>query len=83
MGLSPEEIERRSVAGERFKTIFNMHKLEKSQKLHRRQDTSDVRRYSAKRKKLRDELFVGEKVFVLAKRIRKKAAPGKFYKQSV
>ena len=71
MGLSPEEIERRSVAGERFKTIFNMHKLEKSQKLHRRQDTSDVRRYSAKRKKLRDELFVGEKVFVLAKRIRK------------
>ena len=83
MGLSPEEIERRSVAGERFKTIFNMHKLEKTQKLHRRQDTSDVRRYSAKRKKLRDELFVGEKVFVLAKRIRKKAAPGKFYKQSV
>ena len=30
MGLSPEEIERRSVAGERFKTIFNMHRLEKT-----------------------------------------------------
>ena len=40
-------------------------------------------RYSAKRKKLRDELFVGEKVLVLAERIKKKAAPGKFYKQSV
>ena len=26
---------------------------------------------------------MGEKVFVLAERIRKKAAPGKFYKQSV
>ena len=76
MGLSPEEIEQRSVAGEHFKTIFNMHRLEKTQELHRSQDTSDVKRYAAKRKKLRDELFVGEKVFVLAKRMRKKAAPG-------
>ena len=41
-----------------------------------RQDTSEIKRYAAKRKKLRDELFVGEKVFVLAKRMRKKAAPG-------
>ena len=40
-------------------------------------------KYSAQRKKLRDELFVGEKVFVLAERIKKKSAPGKFYKQSV
>ena len=40
-------------------------------------------KYSAKRKKLRDELFVGEKVFVLAERIKKKTAPGKSYKQSV
>ena len=55
----------------------------KTQKLHRRQDAYDVRRYSAQRKKLRDELFVGEKLFVLTERIRKKAAPGKFYKQSV
>ena len=36
-----------------------------------------------RQKKLRDELFVGEKVFILAERIRKKAAPGKFYTQSV
>ena len=39
-------------------------------------------KYSAKRKKLRDELFLGEKVLVLAERIKKKADPGKFYKQS-
>ena len=42
-----------------------------------------IARYLAKRKKLRDKLFVGEKAFVLAKRIRKKPGPGKFYKQSV
>ena len=40
-------------------------------------------KYSNKRKKLRDEFFVGEKVFVPNERIKKKTAPGKFYKQSV
>ena len=60
-----------------------MHRLEKTQKLHHRQDTYDVKKYSAKRKKSRDQLFVGERVFILAQRIRKKAASGKFYKQSV
>ena len=29
-GLSPEEIEKRSLAGEQFKAIFNMHRIEKS-----------------------------------------------------
>ena len=95
-GLSPEEIERRSLAGEGFKTIFNMHGIEKTQKLHRRPDDYDVKKYSAKRKKLRSELFIGEKVYILAERIRKKSAPyilaerirkksapGIFYKQSV
>ena len=38
--------------------------------------------YSAKRKKLREELLIGEKVLVLAERIKKKAAPGKFHQQS-
>ena len=37
----------------------------------------------AKKKKLPENLDVGEKVLVLAKRIKKKSAPGKFYKQSV
>ena len=35
-GLSPEEIERRSLSGERFKMIFNMHRIDKTKKLHRR-----------------------------------------------
>ena len=32
---------------------------------------------------MRKEFSIGEKVFVLAERIKKKSAPGKFYKQSV
>ena len=38
---------------------------------------------SAKRTKLRENLNVGERVLVLAQRIKKKSVPGKFYKQSV
>ena len=29
-GLSPEEIERRYLAGKRFKTIFNVERIEKN-----------------------------------------------------
>ena len=82
-GLSPEEIEKQSLAGERFETGFNMHRIEKTQRLYRRLHKYDVMKYSAKRKKLKERLSVGEKVLVLAERIKKKAAPGKFYKQSV
>ena len=36
-----------------------------------------------KRKKSRENLNIGKKVYILAERIKKKSAPGKFYKQSV
>ena len=60
-----------------------MHRIEKTKKLHDRLDRYNRKRYSAKRKKLREDVMVGEKVLVLAERVRKKAAPGKFYKPSV
>ena len=82
-GLSPKEIERRSLASKRFKTIFNMHRIDKTKNLHDSLDRYGVKQYSAKRNQLRDELLIGEKVLVLAERIKKKAAPGKFDKQSV
>ena len=36
-----------------------------------------------KRNKLRENLNIGEKVYILAERIKKRSAPRKFYKQSV
>ena len=42
--LSPEQIEQISLAGERFKTIFNIHRIEKTKKLHDRLDRYDKRR---------------------------------------
>ena len=82
-GLSPEEIEGRSLSGEHFKTISNMNRIEKSQKLHHRLDDYDVKKYSAKRKKLRSELVIGEKVYIIVESIKMKSALGKFYKQFV
>ena len=55
-----------------------MHRIEKTKKLHDRLDRCDKKRYSAKRKKLREELLIGEKVLVLAERIKKKAAQASF-----
>ena len=60
-----------------------MHRIEKTQKLNARQDRFDKKKYWRKRKKLRKDLNIGERLYVLAERIKKKSAPGKFYKQSV
>ena len=40
-------------------------------------------KYADKKRKLRENLNIGEKVLILAKRIKKRSAPGKFYKEAV
>ena len=60
-----------------------MHRIEKTSKLNDRLDRYDKKIYQRKRIELRENLKVGEKVYILAERIKKKSAPGKFYKQSV
>ena len=82
-GLSPNEIEKKSLSSERFRTLFNFHRIERTKTLHDRLDRYDKKKYGAKRKKLRGNLDIGEKILVLAERIRKKLAPEQFYKQSV
>ena len=41
------------------------------------------KKYAAKKRKLSKNLDIGEKAMVLAERIKKKSAPGKFHKQTV
>ena len=58
--------------------------LKKTKLVNDRLDRYDKKKYTQKIKKnLRENLNVGEKVLVLAERIQKNSAPGKFYKQSV
>ena len=37
-GFSPEEVEKRALESERFRTVYNMHRLDKTNKLNIRQD---------------------------------------------
>ena len=57
--------------------------MKRSKKLLNRLDKDDLKKYRTKKKRLHEELNVGEKVLILAERIIKKSAPGKFYKQAV
>ena len=65
-GIAPEEVERRVLSNERFKTIFNMKRIKKIQGLHRTLDDYDKKKYSLKKKQLRENLSIGEKVYALA-----------------
>ena len=51
-----------------------MHRLERSEKTAARLDRYDDKVYERKKKKLRKRLNVGERVYVLAGRIKKKRA---------
>ena len=48
--LLPQEIERRSLSNEQLRTIFNMHRIDKTEKLHDRLDRYDKKRHSTRRK---------------------------------
>ena len=56
-GLSPDEIEQRSLANEHFKTVFNMYRIDRTQGLLRRLDDYDKKKCSAKKKKAKREPF--------------------------
>ena len=60
-----------------------MYRLKRSEKATARLDRYDDKIYKRKRKKLREGLDVGERVYVLAGRIKRKSTPGKFYKETV
>ena len=62
-GFSPEEIETKSLSNEMFRTMSNMHRREKT-KLHNRLDRYDQKKYSAKKRKLRENVMTGERVLV-------------------
>ena len=68
-GFSPNEIEKKSSSSGRFRTLFNFHRIEITKLVNNRLDRYDKKKYKAKRRKLRENLNIGEKVLVLAGRI--------------
>ena len=60
--------------------IRRLSKISKAQPLYKRYQK---KRYLRKRRKLRAPLKIGEDVLLLSSRIKKKSAPGLFYKGNV
>ena len=40
-GFSPDEVESRALKSERFRTLYNMHRIERTDKLNKRMDRYD------------------------------------------
>ena len=80
--LSPNNIEKKAIENEDFREIYDFHRMVKVSKSAERYSRNDERLNKKSRKKLRRPLMVGEKVLVLAERLRKKDAPGNLYKST-
>ena len=61
-GLTSEEIGKKSISNERFTTIFNMHWIERTKLIHDRLNKYDKKKYDRKKKKMRENLNISEKV---------------------
>ena len=82
--IAPEKTEQKSSdpnIGEYFREVYDFVKLKKikenKDRLQKYDEKSDKRK-----KKLRNPLGIGEKILVLAERLKKKDAPGELYKST-
>ena len=83
-GFAPEQIEEKSLnkeTGKEFTEIYDFHRLIKVKENKDRIQTHNLK-IDSRKKCLRSLLEIGEKVFVLLEHLKKKDAPGKFYKYS-
>ena len=81
-GVSPAEIEDKSLASNKFREIYNFHRMVTVSKDADRYEQSDIRFDKKSRRKLRSPLLVSKKVLALAERLRKKDAPDNLYKST-
>ena len=72
------KLEKKSLFSERFRTLFNFHRIERTKLVNDRLDTCDKKKYKAKRTKLRKNLKIGEEVLILVERILKSQPLGNF-----
>ena len=77
MGYVLKKLKKKLLFNERFRTLFNFHRIEKIKLAHDRLTRFDNKKYKAKRRKLRENLNIGEKVLVLAEIIQKKISSWK------
>ena len=76
--IEPEKVESQSLNDDIFKEKFDFYRLTRIGKENKRYKRYMTKKDNNKRK-LRDPLSIGEKVLVLAERLKKKDATGKLY----
>ena len=81
-GFEPEVIERESLNDENFKERYDFHRLKTITKAFERYKRHDLAVDFKRKKKLRDPLTIGERVLILASRLKKKDAPGVLFKST-
>ena len=86
-GVEPDKIGQKSLESDWYREWFDIRSLSKISKAQPRYE-KEIKRYQKKiylrkKKKLRVPLEISENVLLLSSRIKKKSAPGLFYKSSV
>ena len=82
-GISLNDVEKNHYLVNGLKHYSILKEQNDQKQIFDRLNRYDQKKYAAKKRKLCENLNIGEKVFVLAERINKKSAPSKFYKQTV
>ena len=81
-GVAPETIEKKTLENDTFREIYDFYRLAKVTKDANRYERYNEKLDKKQKKKLREPLNIGEKVMVLAERIKKKDAPKFLFKST-
>ena len=79
-GIEPETVEAKSLTDDRFRELYDFHRLGKIEQHFGRRDRFNAEKDKRRKRKLREPLEIGEKVLVLSERLKKKDAPGFLFK---
>ena len=80
--LEPEIIEQRSLTDDIFREKYDFYRLKRVTQALKRYKKYDIAVDLKKKKKLRQPLAIGERVLILASRLKKRDAPGVLYKST-
>ena len=81
-GVPLKTVEKKPLEDVKFREVYDFHRMVRVSRDAERYKRNDIRFDKKTRKNLRSPLTVGEKVLVLAQRLRKKDAPGNLYKST-
>ena len=84
-GLPPETVEQKALSDNVFREIYDFYRIVRVSKdagRYKHHDVHQDKKLISRRKQLREPLIEGEKVLVLAERLKKKDAPGVLFKST-